>query len=252
MRLVAVLRAFFAQRQALMHAESMLFIDDHQCELRECDAFLKQRVCADDQRGETLANPFEHGAARLAGLPPRQQRHGDPERLEPAPEILRMLIGEQFGRRHERDLPAHLHGLGCGQCGHQRLAATHIALYQAQHRLCRARGRARFHRARARCAWVGRNGSAASKPALSLPLVASGQPGLCCIRCRSSLSDSWCASSSSNARRRCAGCRRSSNRSTGASAGGRCTYCKASRSEGSRESARTEAGSQSSMSLAAV
>ena len=78
--------------------------------------------------------PLERGAARFAGLPPGQQRHRDSQRLEPAPEILRMLIGEQFGRRHQRDLPAHLHGLSRGQRGDQGLAAAHIALHQAQHR----------------------------------------------------------------------------------------------------------------------
>ena len=70
MRLMAVRRAFFAQRQALMHAEAVLLIDDDQRQRGEFDALLKQRVRADDQRRVPLANALEHGAARLAGLPP--------------------------------------------------------------------------------------------------------------------------------------------------------------------------------------
>jgi hypothetical protein len=50
MRLAAVLRALFAQAQALMHAEAMLLIDDHQGERGELDAFLEQRVGADHER----------------------------------------------------------------------------------------------------------------------------------------------------------------------------------------------------------
>ena len=66
MRLVTALRALFAQRQALMHAEAMLLIDDHQDERGECDALLEQRVSADDDRRRALAELFERGAARLA------------------------------------------------------------------------------------------------------------------------------------------------------------------------------------------
>ncbi len=44
--------ALLAQQQALMHAEAMLLVDDHQAEALELDAFLEQRVRADrDLRG---------------------------------------------------------------------------------------------------------------------------------------------------------------------------------------------------------
>ena len=46
-----------------------------------------------------------------------------------------MLIGQQFGRRHQRDLPAQLNGLRRRQRRDQSFAAAHIALHQAQHRL---------------------------------------------------------------------------------------------------------------------
>ncbi len=118
-----------------MHAEAMLLVDDDQGERGELDALLKQGLCADDDGRMTGADPLQDGAARLAGLPPGQKRHGNPQRLEPAPKILCMLVGQKFGRRHERCLPARLHGLRRGQRRNQGLAAAHVALHQAQHRL---------------------------------------------------------------------------------------------------------------------
>ena len=134
MRLMAVRGAFFAQAQALVHAEAMLFIDDDQRERREFDAFLKQGMRADDDGGMSGADALR--ARRSRALPvcrPGQQRHRDSQGLEPAPKILRMLIGQQFRRRHQRHLPAGLHGLGRGQGRNQGLAAPHIPLHQAQH-----------------------------------------------------------------------------------------------------------------------
>ncbi len=77
-------------------------------------------------------------SAALRALPvcrPVSKATGHPQRLEPAPEVLRMLIGQQFGRRHQRDLALHLHGMSRGERRHQCLAATDIALHQAQHGL---------------------------------------------------------------------------------------------------------------------
>ena len=52
-RLMAVARALLAQRQALMHAEAVLLVDDHERERGELDALLEQRVRADDERRAT-------------------------------------------------------------------------------------------------------------------------------------------------------------------------------------------------------
>ena len=46
-----------------------------------------------------------------------------------------MLLGQQLGRRHQRDLLAAAHGPRGGQRGDHGLAATHIALQQAEHRM---------------------------------------------------------------------------------------------------------------------
>ncbi len=46
-----------------------------------------------------------------------------------------MLLGEDFGRRHERHLIARLDRLQRGQRGDDRLAAADVALQQPLHRL---------------------------------------------------------------------------------------------------------------------
>jgi hypothetical protein len=76
MRLMAVDHAFLAQAQALMHTETMLFIDHDQRQRGKLDAFLKQRMRADDNGRMAQTNSLEHGAARLAGLASAQQCDG--------------------------------------------------------------------------------------------------------------------------------------------------------------------------------
>ena len=49
MRQRAGARALLAQREALMHAEAVLLVDDHQAEARELHRLLEQRVGAHDQ-----------------------------------------------------------------------------------------------------------------------------------------------------------------------------------------------------------
>ena len=87
----------------------------------------------------SVANTRKSGGARLPRQAAREERDRKTQRLEPAPEILRMLIGEQFGGRHQGNLAPQLHGLGRRQGRHQGLAAAHIALDQAQHGLSEGR-----------------------------------------------------------------------------------------------------------------
>ncbi len=116
-----------------MHAKPMLFVDDNQRERGELHAFLEQGMSADHDGRVPLADSRQGGGARLAGLPAGEQGDGDTQGFEPTLEIQRVLVGEQFGGRHERHLPAQLHRLGGGESRHQRLAAADVALYQAQH-----------------------------------------------------------------------------------------------------------------------
>ncbi len=188
-RLMIQMSALFAQAQALMHAEAVLLIDDHQGERGKLHGFLKQSMGADDDGRVSAANTLEDCVARSAGLPPGQQRDVHVQGLEPAPKVLRMLIGQQFGRRHERHLAAAVHRLGGSQRGNQGFAAAHIPLHQPQHGFAHPRSRSISSNVRC-CAAVNRNGSAASKLAFRAPFDCRGQPGSLCTRCRNNLSDS--------------------------------------------------------------
>ena len=149
MRLPPAARAFFAQAHALMHAEAVLLIDDREAERGELHALLKERMRADDERRAALAQRRPNTLARLAGLPARGERDVDPERLEPAAKIVGVLVGQEFRRRHERDLVTGLDGARRGERRHQRLAAADIALHEPQHRLRELKIRSRSRRARA-------------------------------------------------------------------------------------------------------
>ena len=58
-----MLPCLFLQPQALLNAEAVLLVDDDERELRELDAFLKERVCADDDAQLPRGDRFEGAAA---------------------------------------------------------------------------------------------------------------------------------------------------------------------------------------------
>jgi hypothetical protein len=64
----AASRPLFPQPQALVHAEPVLLVHDHEGEIREAHFFLEERVGADDE-----ARPAA-GHSSL-GLAPRPRRH---------------------------------------------------------------------------------------------------------------------------------------------------------------------------------
>ena len=130
-------RPFAPSVAALQHAEAMLLVDDDQGQRAELDVLLHQRVRADDQ-------------VDVAALDRRQQRRGArPRSIRPLSSATRkrvcasqreivadVLLGQDLGRRHERDLIAVLHGHHRGQQRDDRLAGADIALQQPLHRPC--------------------------------------------------------------------------------------------------------------------
>src|SRR5207244_9340420 len=113
----------------------MLLVDDRQPEPGQRDLFLEQRVRTDREVSLATLNRRERALSLLrrqaAGKP--RDLHG--ETFEPYRELAVMLLGENFGRRHERYLTARLDRLQRSQRGNDRLAASHVALKQALHRL---------------------------------------------------------------------------------------------------------------------
>ena len=95
--------------------------------------FLEQRMRADDELDVAARDGFERAAPRARRQRAGDQRDGNFERPEPALEILRVLLGQQFGRRHERGLQSAADGARGGRGGHHGLAAAHVALHQPHH-----------------------------------------------------------------------------------------------------------------------
>ena len=52
--------AFLFQRQTLLHAEAMLFVNDGETEIGELDGLFNQRVSADRQQDLARGNRFGH------------------------------------------------------------------------------------------------------------------------------------------------------------------------------------------------
>ncbi|MNB92028.1 hypothetical protein D3C75_391200 [compost metagenome] len=125
--------AFLPQGQTLLYAETVLFVDDHQCQVLELHFVLEQRVGADHHRraaGDLLQRGDAVLALELAGQP----RDFNAQRLEPALEGDEVLLGENLGGRHQRNLITGLQRLQRGKGGDHGFAGADIALDQPQHR----------------------------------------------------------------------------------------------------------------------
>ena len=130
-----IILAFVAQRETLLHTEFVLLVDNRQTEFVKADLLLEQRVRADGEQrfaggdmfgGELLVFFFQ-----AAGQPHRR----DAERLQPVAQLEVMLLGEDFGGRHQRDLIAVLDHLQRGQRSDNGLTAADIAEQQTLHRM---------------------------------------------------------------------------------------------------------------------
>ena len=64
-----------------------------------------------------------------------QQRDPEPRRLQQLRDAQEVLLGEDLGRRHERDLQAVLHRDQRGEQRDDRLAGADVALQQPIHRV---------------------------------------------------------------------------------------------------------------------
>ncbi|MCY1423140.1 hypothetical protein D9M71_388470 [compost metagenome] len=132
MRAEAAVHAFLAQGQALLDTEAVLLVDDHQGQALELHLVLEQRVGADHHgraTGDLLQGSSSGLALELAGEPGDL----DAQWLQPLAEVQEVLLGEDFGGRHQRHLVAGLQGLQGGKGGDHRLAGADVALHQAQH-----------------------------------------------------------------------------------------------------------------------
>ncbi len=76
---------------------------------------------------------LQGAAPRARRLRAGQQCHRDAQRTEPGVQRARVLLGQQLGGRHQRGLRVAADGARGRGRGHDRLAATHVALHQPHH-----------------------------------------------------------------------------------------------------------------------
>jgi hypothetical protein len=116
------------------HAEAVLFVHDHEPEPPEPDRGLDEGVGAHEDVELARRERFEE---RLPGAParfPGQEAEAHAGLVDPGRETRRVLLREDFRRRHERALHPVLRGQEQRQPRHDRLAAADIPLEEAGHR----------------------------------------------------------------------------------------------------------------------
>ena len=113
----------------------MLLVDDAERQRAKLDVLLHQRMRADDQvisprsiAGSSVAPLGRGDACRSAA---RRDTASPSSHLRQRAVV---LLGEDLGRRHERDLEAVLHRDDRGQQRDDRLAGADVALQQPLHR----------------------------------------------------------------------------------------------------------------------
>ena len=111
----------------------MLFIDHGERERLERHIVLDQRVGADQEIDLAVRQPRQQFAALLALLAAGEDRHPHAGTFGERRDGLDVLAREDFRRRHQRGLLAHLGDRGGRQQRHHGLARADVALQQPQH-----------------------------------------------------------------------------------------------------------------------
>src|SRR6266581_6228552 len=118
-----------AERRALSHAETVLFVNDRKAEALERHALLDERVRAYDDFELARREAREDLLTGRAGDARGEQRVTRTVREE-SRERTMMLLREQLGRRHERRLRTRCHRDARGQRRDHGLARSHVAFEQ--------------------------------------------------------------------------------------------------------------------------
>ena len=129
----SIVCGFLHQLEALHHAEAVLFVDDHQAQLGELDFLLDQGVGSDDQLRVALGDVAADFAFAIFFDRAGQQHDPVSGILQNSAGGKIMLLGQNFGGRHERDLVSVFHGDDGGLEGHDGLARSDVALQQSPH-----------------------------------------------------------------------------------------------------------------------
>ncbi len=104
MRVESLLLTFLPQRQPLMHAEAVLFVDNHQRRAVKLHLLTEDGVSADNHLHFAAGDSLLLRLTGFAFLFARQPADFYAQRFEPVAEVIGMLLGKQFGGRHQRHL----------------------------------------------------------------------------------------------------------------------------------------------------
>ena len=116
-----------------MHAESVLFVDHGEGEVREDHILLEQRMGADQDGDIAGVKRLQDLFARATLLTPREQREADSRPRQRRLERRRMLPRQERRRRHQSGLGARLDGDQHGEERDRGLAAADVALEKTEH-----------------------------------------------------------------------------------------------------------------------
>ena len=129
---------FLVEFRPLLHAETVLLVDDGQAQVLEHHLALDQRVGADHD----LHGAIGQASINLPSLPDfggtRQQGEVDVHVLQLLLKCGKMLCSKDFCRCHQASLEAVVQGQKHHHEGDDGLSATHIALQQTIHLVPRA------------------------------------------------------------------------------------------------------------------
>ena len=121
------------QSRALHDAEAVLLVDDAEGEGVEVYAGLDEGMRPDEDGELARGQGSVQTGALAAACAADEEAHLEAEGLEQLRQRGVVLTREDLGRRHQAGLVAIVHRQQHGEEGHQRLAATHIALHEAVH-----------------------------------------------------------------------------------------------------------------------
>ena len=119
----------------MLHAEVLLFVDDHQAKVGELDRLRQKRMRADDDFNRAIRQRCLRLALLLCRHQTRKLAHAHGQSTETLRECAEMLAAEQCRRRNHRHLLATHRDQERRAQRHFGFAETHVAADQTIHRL---------------------------------------------------------------------------------------------------------------------
>jgi hypothetical protein len=114
--------------------ETVLFVDDDECKAAELDLRFDESVCPDEDVDLPGLESREQCTPRRAAYAAGQEGQANAGAAEESREGICVLLGEHFGRSHDRSLQTVSRGEQERECRNDRLPAADVSLEQAGHR----------------------------------------------------------------------------------------------------------------------